>query len=625
MASILFDDIAFPRELYDPDTLEFVAPISTLLSFTPHILSQLPLPDAEQEPLPTIPETKKEGCDDAKTGQQQDHTTPKSEGATTAAPSGFFATLKDVASSAAARKLVSDGAYLAGRFMDGVASSSSRPTPSSSHSTGSRTRDEYYYTRLRREEEERERASRQAKETPPSSPTSSSSSSYSYYNPLLSPLGAMFGFREDTSARDQERKRLEALEAQLAAFEREYEQQDMYSRREQGRINQERQQLLQALEEQKQRMEQLERAQQEEQEAKKRKQQEEEEQKKNKTKNDKNQKPDSKTSNTTTTTNTKDGDKQTDGAEGEGAVTKKKETQDPLVMAAVGVASLAMAMYATHRASTTYSAISFHDQLEMLLGHCQSAIQSAEAWMSEQVLEVPHQMREDVKMIKELMDTIHRLDPRGEKKAETMAWSASALGSLGIVGGVALSSMTAVASGGTLVVGCALYGIVSRAKYNGPEYSAARTMMELKAAQLLKVLGTGDYNPALQENLQQQQAQTSQVTRAKGGSAYQRRLEVLQLEFQRRASEDVADADEVTDLRIEDELRRLHRADRMEQSSSRTSSTSSRVSGMSHMSMETREHCRQQTGDESELLFDAGDLHGIKTLAASSTLLKQEA
>ncbi|KAF9943512.1 hypothetical protein BGZ70_005851, partial [Mortierella alpina] len=89
---------------------------------------------------------------------------------------------------------------------------------------------------------------------------------------------------------------------------------------------------------------------------------------------------------------------------------------NPAVLASVGVASLVMSMYAAHQASSTYSVVSFHDQLEVLMTQCQSVVQSTEAWISEQFLEVPDQIREDLKSIKELMETIQRLDPRSEKK-----------------------------------------------------------------------------------------------------------------------------------------------------------------------------------------------------------------
>ncbi|KAG0231126.1 hypothetical protein BGW41_002320 [Actinomortierella wolfii] len=603
MASILFDDIAFPRELYDPDTLEFVPPISTLLSFAPHILSQLHLPESEQEPLPVPPPTpnatQKGSNGEAKTQpshiQQQQQQQQKQQDDS----QGFFDKLKGAASSRTGRQLFSDGAYMAGRYMHGAAASSSS-------STRTRTYDnDYYYTRLRQEEPKDGRYythSQQARQA------SSSTSSPPYFK-VFPHLNALFGFQQnDSSERDQERARLRELEERLEAFEREYERQDMYSRREQERINQERRQLVQELEEHRKKVKKLEKALQEEQDAKKKSQEksEEEKEKTKKKEEDKKKKEDEKDKEDKETKEEKQKDGQVD-------TVAKTNDPDLLVMAVVGVTSLAVALYSAHRASKTYSTVSFHDQLEILLDQCRSVIQSAEAWMSEQVLEVPQQMREDVIMIKELLDSINRLDARSEKKAETVAWSGSALGSLGVLGGVALSSMTAVASGGTLIVGCALYGIVSRARYNGVEYKAARTMVELKVAQLLKVLGTGDYNPALQNTSifgkqsqkNSEQQGSSLEAPAKGGAAYQRRLEKLRLQFQRRASEEMADADEVTDLQIEAELQRLQRVDRAERSTSSSSPHG--------------QHSRGTTENDAELLFDAEDLHGIKAPSNAST------
>ncbi|KAI9321790.1 hypothetical protein BX666DRAFT_1905609 [Dichotomocladium elegans] len=51
MASIYFDDYAFPNELYQKDTMDFAIPIRTLLNFTPHILKELPKDPKEQKPL----------------------------------------------------------------------------------------------------------------------------------------------------------------------------------------------------------------------------------------------------------------------------------------------------------------------------------------------------------------------------------------------------------------------------------------------------------------------------------------------------------------------------------------------------------------------------------------------
>ncbi|ORX95530.1 hypothetical protein K493DRAFT_314964 [Basidiobolus meristosporus CBS 931.73] len=51
MATLLFDDIDFPNELYVQETGEFATPVRTLLQFTPHILENLAKQESEQEPI----------------------------------------------------------------------------------------------------------------------------------------------------------------------------------------------------------------------------------------------------------------------------------------------------------------------------------------------------------------------------------------------------------------------------------------------------------------------------------------------------------------------------------------------------------------------------------------------
>ena len=125
-----------------------------------------------------------------------------------------------------------------------------------------------------------------------------------------------------------------------------------------------------------------------------------------------------------------------------------------------------------------------------------------------------------------------------------MAWSMSAVGSIGAVGGAVIGSMTAMASGGTLVVGCALYGIISRARYNGPEYNAARAMMEVRAVQILKSLGAHPNH-------------SSSTTPSGGGRTsliHESRLERLRIEFERREGLEMGDANEIDGLAVEEAL-----------------------------------------------------------------------
>ncbi|KAI8584595.1 hypothetical protein K450DRAFT_217034 [Umbelopsis ramanniana AG] len=51
MASLLFDDYDFPRELWDSSTQTFTTPVDTLLTFCPHIVTQLKKEPREQEPI----------------------------------------------------------------------------------------------------------------------------------------------------------------------------------------------------------------------------------------------------------------------------------------------------------------------------------------------------------------------------------------------------------------------------------------------------------------------------------------------------------------------------------------------------------------------------------------------
>ncbi|KAG0088595.1 hypothetical protein BGZ92_005967 [Podila epicladia] len=493
MASILFDDITFPRELYDPDTLEFVAPVSTLLSFTPHILSQL-AKDSEKDQEPFLP--KQEPPQPTAEAPAQDGTSTNA----TNKSSGIFSTLKQVAADQSARKILENGLYLATQIND------SSSSPSSRHQ-------DYSYRHA-----------------------SSQSSSSSYW----------FGSSSRYELRDQERRRLEDLEARLRQMERDMAQSSLLARSEIESQRQARTKLEHELEAQKAKVKKLERdAEEQKEKEKKREQQqqqeEEEENKKQKKKEEEAQKMKEKSK------KTKEEEKETKDSEKKPLI-KKEDGSDAainaVVLATVGAASLVMTLYSAHKASSLYSVVTFHDQLEVLLTQCEGVVQSTEAWISEQFLEVPDQIHADLKMIKELMETIQRLDPRSEKKAETIAWSMSAVGSLGAVGGAVIGSMTAMASGGTLVVGCALYGIITRARYNGPEYKGARTMLEMRAVQILKSLGVSPSAPS-----------TTNGGQGAKSRIHDDRIERLRIEFEKREGHDMKDADEIDGLNVEEALR----------------------------------------------------------------------
>ncbi|KAF9145301.1 hypothetical protein BG015_011942 [Linnemannia schmuckeri] len=503
MASILFDDITFPRELYDPDTFEFVAPVSTLLTFTPHIISQLAKTSEDQQepillpnltPSPTADNAQTANASTSSTSSSTEQTGTPQAAESSSSKGGIFSSLKNFATSQGTKRILDNGLYLAGRYMDGSASAR----------RSSYENDYRYDTRSRQ-----------------------STSSW---------FGSSSSNRHDY--RDQERQRLRDMEDRLRQMERDMRQQSAMARSEVDAQRRQRVQLEQELESQKQKVAKLEKEveqQQKQQEANKKKQQEEEKKKKKqeeeaaekKKKEDKKNKDKEKSSSSQEVTTTDSG----------------AEATNAVLMATVGVASLVMSLYAAHKASSTYSVVRFHDQLELLIEQCEGVIQSTEAWMSEQFLEVPDQIRQDLKMLKELIETIQRLDPRSEKKAETVAWSMSAVGSIGAVGGAVLGSMTAMASGGTLVVGCALYGIINRARFTGPEYNAAKSMMEVRAIQILKSLGV---NP-----------NASSSSSGGGRSAsliHESRLERLRIEFERREGLEMGDANEIDGLAVEEAL-----------------------------------------------------------------------
>ncbi|KAG0055135.1 hypothetical protein BGZ83_009547 [Gryganskiella cystojenkinii] len=532
MASLLFDDITFPRELYDPDTLDFVAPVSTLLAFTPHILSQLaktsedtqePLPGWQPRPQPSPSQVKDEG--------NNPHNSTTTDPSPTSS-SGLFSSFANLASSHGTQRILENGLYLAGRYMDGRASSAS----STSFSSG-----RAYERELRDQERDRERSQQHQG---------------SYW------FGASNNNqRSFEQHREQERARVRELEDRLLQMERDLYQNTAMARSEIEQQRRERLKLEQELEVQKSKLKKLEQEMEDEQkkrEKEKKDQQERDiEEKKRQEKEKENEKVEREAEETKKKLKEKEkreSSKDGDAEDKNKALTTKKSDDTALaakavLIATVGVASLVMSLYSAHKASSTYSVVTFHDQLEQLMQQCEGVIQSTEAWISEQFLEVPDQVREDVRMIKELMETIQRLDPRSEKKAETVAWSMSAVGSLGAVGGVVIGSTMAIASGGTLVVGCALYGVITRARYNGPEYSAARSMMELHAVKTLRALGVNPSSPSISP---------STTSSATGGRATltPTRLERLRIEFERREGHDLRDADEIDGLAVEEAMKK---------------------------------------------------------------------
>ncbi|KAG0347081.1 hypothetical protein BG004_000141 [Podila humilis] len=555
MASILFDDISFPRELYDPDTFEFVAPVSTLLSFTPHILSQLAKDsETEQEPFLSNPASPSAAADSNAPGIHSE-STPSSSSSASPNDTGFFSTLKKVAADQSARKILENGLHLATQIMDSGSNKHSNAESSSSSSSGRRSNQQQQHDQ----------------------------DNYRYTSAASNPSSSWFGNTNSNSCfydthRDQERRRMQDLENRLRQMERDMAQSSVLARSEIESQRRERTKLEQELEAQKAKVKKLEK------ETEERKEKEKNEQKDRKEKERQQQRQQEQKANMTKKEDETKEQESTEGKSETKPVIKKEEkdgnaadAMSAVVLATVGAASLVMTMYSAHKASSLYSVVTFHDQLEVLLQQCEGVVQSTEAWMSEQFLEVPDQIRADLKMIKELMETIQRLDPRTEKKAESIAWSMSAVGSLGALGGAVIGSMTAMASGGTLVVGCALYGVIARARYNGPEYKGARTMLELRAAQVLKSLGVSSNPNPKAPTITNTGGQGSSIS-TKSTRIHDERIERLRLEFEKREGHDMRDADEIDGLIVEDALRESSFSAPFVASSSNSNSTSTSTS-----------------------------------------------
>ncbi|KAG0013646.1 hypothetical protein BGZ80_010951 [Entomortierella chlamydospora] len=507
MASILFDDITFPRELYDPETFEFVAPVSTLLAFTPHILSQLAKTESEQEPMPIPTASKgKDTKDSSRSSNSNSNSSgedsknknsdqPKAENASTPTPGIFSSIFQNITASGLSTAL-DNGLYLAGRYKEGSSSSS-------------RDR-EYQRERNQHNASTNERTSFSSWEKEDAARNSRDRNRNSYW----------FGRGQDSSSysrsRDHERERLREMEKRLQQMERDMRYNSAMARSEVESQRRERFKLEQELEAQKTKVKKLEAEMEErrKQEAEMTKKQKQKEKDESEAREREKVKVAKKTEKEKAVAKSTSDDKEEKEDDEKKALLKKENDSaavaaSTVLVAAVGVASLAMSLYSAHKALAIYLVVSFHDQLELLMSQCEGVIQSTEAWISEQFLEVPEQIPEDLKMIKELIDTIRRLDP----------------------------------SGGTLVVGCALYGIVTRARYNGPEYKGARTMMELKAAQTLRSLGVNPISPS-----------TTAGGNARMSLIHDSRIDRLRLEFEKRDGHDLRDADEIDGLVVEDAL-----------------------------------------------------------------------
>lgn len=95
--------------------------------------------------------------------------------------------------------------------------------------------------------------------------------------------------------------------------------------------------------------------------------------------------------------------------EKERAEKEHRSSRFPAVLAGIG--AVAMSLYSTYRVSQTWSEITFHDQLELLLDHVQAILRSVQVWIQEHESlgdPVPEMVRRDVVRIRQLVETLER-------------------------------------------------------------------------------------------------------------------------------------------------------------------------------------------------------------------------
>ncbi|KAI8065172.1 hypothetical protein BC940DRAFT_88904 [Gongronella butleri] len=153
--------------------------------------------------------------------------------------------------------------------------------------------------------------------------------------------------------------------------------------------------------------------------------------------------------------------------------TKSKEAENAstgmstATKSTVALGALSFSLYSTYNANVALGDISFHDQLEILFSHVHSVTQSVDVWIKEHVQlgdPVPAMVQHDVDRIKALVHDLERLDPRRQKKLEATGWGIGALGSLSMVGGLAMGSNWALSSGAVAAIGGALITVGTAAR-----------------------------------------------------------------------------------------------------------------------------------------------------------------
>ncbi|KAI9248127.1 hypothetical protein EDC94DRAFT_664344 [Helicostylum pulchrum] len=170
-------------------------------------------------------------------------------------------------------------------------------------------------------------------------------------------------------------------------------------------------------------------------------------------------------------------------------VSRSATTNNAIMTSAVAASVLSLSLYSTYQAGVKFSDVSFHNQLELIIAQVRSIIQSTEVWIQEHEKmddKVHSQIRIDVAYLKELIETLVKLDPRANKKVEAVGWGAGAVGGLSALGGFVLGS-TAVATGGAaLALGGVIAMVSAKAQFAGKSKLGARLLMENQVREKVK-------------------------------------------------------------------------------------------------------------------------------------------
>ncbi|KAK9761220.1 hypothetical protein K7432_014037 [Basidiobolus ranarum] len=171
--------------------------------------------------------------------------------------------------------------------------------------------------------------------------------------------------------------------------------------------------------------------------------------------------------------------------------------------AAAGVSALTLSLYSTYKLSSTIGQITFHNQLSLLLEHVESILETTRFWMQEQVDPVPPLVKKDVERLEKLVDLFHRLDSRSERKMEATAWAAGALGSLGLLGGVAVGSVVTLGGGAVVALGGLFYGVYSKGRFSSKQYADIRGMLEGEVQEIVRQIDEKNHTRRLIDQFRQ--------------------------------------------------------------------------------------------------------------------------